>query len=352
MQRTVCTDKNWKHLVISPDVTVEVALTALDRAGMRFLMVADEAGRLLGTVTDGDVRRALLKKQRLESPLRAVMNSTPRIGKATESRENIRSRMRHFGLEHTPLVDSEGRIVGIETFRELRSSCEHDAYVFLMAGGFGTRLQSLTEDCPKPMLHVGGKPLLERILQQFVNAGFRRFFISVHYLAEKIKAHFGDGSRWGVNVEYIEEPSPLGTGGAIGMLPESIDKPVIVMNGDILTELDFAALVEFYQVRKSVLTVCVREYDMCVPFGVIEGTEGNVTRIDEKPTHRFFVNAGIYVVSPSAVSTARPVRRLDMPDLIENLVASNAPVSMFPIHEYWIDIGRPEDFALAATNSV
>lgn len=337
----------WRDALVAPEATVSQALKALDDAGIRMVMVADAADRLLGVVTDGDIRRALLRRVDLQDRISDVMNAHPHIAQIGEPRESIRAKMECHSLLHMPIVDSGGRIVGLETYYHLTTAPVRDNWVFLMAGGFGTRLRPLTDDCPKPMLPVGGKPILQAILESFVAAGFRYFFISVHYLPEMIKNYFGDGSRWGVTIRYVEETTPLGTGGALGLLPEIDAAPVVVMNGDVLTHLDFNALMDFHLAQRSAMTVCVREYEMQVPFGVVDGEGATVRKIVEKPVHRFFVNAGIYVVSPEVVRYTHPPRHLDMPDLIEDMIDRNHQVSMFPIHEYWLDVGRPDDYASA-----
>ena len=340
-------ESTWNSVLVAPQDSLDQALRVLDNGGLRLVLVVDAAGKLSGIVTDGDVRRALLKRVSLSDPVATVMNPRPRPALAGASRETLRQMMEQHSLLHVPLVNAEGELVGLETYRDLLAAPLRDNWVFLMAGGFGTRLRPLTDACPKPMLMVGGKPMLESILENFINAGFRRFYISVHYLAEQIKRHFGDGSRWGVTIRYVEEDTPLGTGGALGLLPELADRPVLMMNGDVLTQLDFNALHDFHVKQEAALTLCVREYDMQVPFGVVTGEDTRVTGIVEKPVHRFFVNAGIYVVSPEVVELTRPPRRLDMPDLVRDLVAQGRKVAMFPIHEYWLDIGRPDDFARA-----
>ena len=339
--------QSWRGIVVAPDISLGEALGVLDRGGFRALLVADGEGRLLGTLTDGDVRRALLRQIGLNSLVSDVMNSSPRIAQLGDSYERLRSLMEKHSLLHIPLIDGDGLLAGLEIYRGVHVQPERDAWVFLMAGGFGKRLRPLTDDCPKPMLKVGGKPILETILENFVSAGFRRFYISVHYLAGRIKDHFGDGSRWGVEIRYIEEESPLGTGGALGLLPDVCDVPVILMNGDVLTQLDVVALLEFHCARGAELTLCVREYDMQVPYGVVESDGEHVTGITEKPVHRFFVNAGIYVLSPQTVARTRPAKRLDVPDLIQTLLDEGHKPAMFPVHEYWIDIGRPDDFEVA-----
>lgn len=340
-------DSDWTQILVRPHATVGDALHVLDNGGLRLVMVTDEQTRLLGTITDGDIRRGLLKRIDLDAPVTAVMNASPRSAAAGLARDALRTLMERHSLLHMPLLDDDGRVVGLETYHHLLATPLRDSWVFLMAGGFGTRLRPLTDECPKPLLPVGGKPILESILDSFIAAGFRRFYISVHYLAELIKQHFGNGERWGVTIRYVEEDSPLGTGGALGLLPDTGDQPVIIMNGDVLTHLDFNALFDFHLAQRAALTLCVREYDMQVPFGVVEGADTQVTGIVEKPVHRFFVNAGIYVVSPEVIERTRPPRRLDMPDLVQELLADQLRVSMFPIHEYWLDIGRPDDFARA-----
>lgn len=340
-------DASWKNVVVAPDLALGDALQVLDRGGFRVLLVVDEQGKLLGTLTDGDVRRALLKQLPLTSVVAESMHTSPRVAPVGESPERLRTLMERYSLLHIPLVDGDGRVAGLETLQGMQTHLDREAWVFLMAGGFGTRLRPLTDDCPKPMLKVGGKPILETILERCITAGFHRFFISVHYLSEQIKEYFSDGSRWGVEIQYVEEDTPLGTAGSLGLLPDIGNSPVILMNGDVLTQLDIRKLYDFHCSKGGCLTVSVREYDMQVPFGVIESDGERVVGIVEKPIHRFYVNAGIYVVSPAVIAQTRPARRLDMPDLIGTLINAEQHVAMFPVHEYWLDVGRPDDFQIA-----
>jgi NDP-sugar pyrophosphorylase family protein len=214
-----------------------------------------------------------------------------------------------------------------------------------MAGGFGTRLRPLTDNCPKPMLKVGGKPMLEILIDSFIKSGFNNFYISTHYLPEQIRDYFDDGSSKGVNITYVHEESPLGTGGALGLLPENMAKlPLVLINGDILTKVDFGKLIEFHDNNKAESTMCVREYEYQVPFGVVEGEGNNVTSMIEKPIQRFFINAGIYILNSSVIDTVKPHNYLDMPTLLEQQIANSQTVVKFPIYEYWLDIGRMDDF--------
>jgi NDP-sugar pyrophosphorylase family protein len=259
--------------------------------------------------------------------------------------------MEKYQLLQLPIVDAQRRVVGLETLHGLLHKKQYDNPVFLMAGGFGSRLRPLTQHCPKPLLKVGDKPILELILESFINAGFHRFFVSTHYMPEMIREYFGDGSRWGVNIRYVHEEQPLGTGGALGLLPhDEIDLPIFMMNGDLLTTLNFQNLLEFHLERPGVATMCVREYEQCIPYGVIQSEGHRVLSMVEKPVHRFFINAGIYLLSPELVKSVKPGTHIDMPTLLGQQIADGKDVNMFPVHEYWLDIGRMEDFQRAQSD--
>lgn len=340
--------KQWESTLIGPEATLEEAIATLDREALRIVMVVSAERRLLGTLTDGDVRRALLKHMTLDVPVAEVMCITPRTAARDWSKERILADMEKYQLLQLPVVDQTGRVIGLETLHDLLNKRHRDNPVFLMAGGFGTRLQPLTHNCPKPLLKVGDKPILEIILENFINAGFHRFFISTHYMPEMIREHFGDGSQWGVSIRYVHEEEPLGTGGALGLLPHNeIDRPLFMMNGDLLTTLNFQNLLEFHQDHSGVATMCVREYEHCVPYGVIQSEGHRICSMVEKPVHRFFINAGIYLLSPDLVKSVAPGVRVDMPTLLEREIANGNDVNMFPVHEYWLDIGRMEDFKRA-----
>lgn len=340
--------KNWKQITVPESKPLEDAINTLDQGGQRIVLVIDENDRLLGTLTDGDVRRALLRHLPLTTPVGEVMCATPKVAQEHWSREKILTVMETTRLLQLPVVDSFGRVIGLETLHELLDRKHIENPVFLMAGGFGTRLYPLTKTCPKPMLKIGGKPILELILEGFANAGFQRFFISTHYLPEVIKEHFEDGSNWGVSITYVDEVEPLGTGGALGLLPhDQIDLPLIVMNGDLLTRIDFRSLLDFHVKQGSAATMCVREHQYQVPYGVIESVESRLTSFVEKPVHRYFINAGIYVLSPETIRRVQPQTRIDMPEVLASTMRGQGTVSVFPIHESWLDIGRMEDFERA-----
>ncbi|UXH77628.1 nucleotidyltransferase family protein [Roseateles amylovorans] len=339
---------SWDSVLIAPELPLQAAISVLDRGGLQIAVVVDEQRRILGTVTDGDVRRALIRQIGLDAPISEVMAKQPRTAPAGSAKERVLQLMERHQISQIPMVDADNRVVGIETLHGLLHGKRRDNAVFLMAGGFGTRLQPLTDNCPKPLLNVGDKPILEIIIENFVRAGFYRFFISTHYLPEMIRDHIGDGSRWGIDVQYVHEDEPLGTGGALGLLPrDAIREPMFMMNGDLLTNLDFNKLLDFHDSHDGVATMCVREHEHRVPYGVIQGDGQRIISMVEKPAYRYFINAGIYVLSPSVLAGVTRGHRIDMPTLLQQQMAQGLPVNMFPVHEYWLDIGRMEDFQRA-----
>lgn len=342
--------KPWRKALVNSDATLEQAIEVLDKAALRIALVVDANDTLLGTLTDGDVRRALLKHLPLETPVSQVMNAQPKTAEQSWTESRILAVMEQHELLQLPLVDAEKRVVGLANLHDILNKHRHDNPVFLMAGGFGTRLRPLTNNCPKPMLKVGDKPILEQILLNFVEAGFHRFYISTHYMPEVIRDYFGNGEKWGISIQYLHEEEPLGTGGALGLLPhDEIDQPLFMMNGDLLTSLNLHSFLEFHETHNGIATMCVREYEHQVPYGVITSEGTQIKSMVEKPVHRFFVNAGIYLLDPVLVKSVEPGTRIDMPTLLEGQIDGGNAVNMFPIHEYWLDIGRMDDFHKAQT---
>ena len=337
----------WQDAVVGEDLPLLDAIARLDAAALQILIVTDAEGRLAGTLTDGDVRRAILRQLSLDSPVADAMHRSPTTIPVGASREEAIGRMRERRLRHLPIIDGGGRPVGLELLDEVAAPATRPNAVVLMAGGLGTRLRPLTETTPKPLLRVGGRPLLETIVESFADHGFTRFFLSINYRADQVEAYFGDGSQLGVEVDYLREDEALGTAGALSLLPEAPTEPIVVMNGDILTRLDFGQLIDFHSRTHAELTMCVREYEMQVPYGVVEVEGERVTSLVEKPTARHFVNAGIYVLAPSLIANIRRGERLDMTDLAQRVMAGNGRLSAFPIREYWLDIGHLKDYERA-----
>ncbi|OZG41961.1 alcohol dehydrogenase [Aeromonas sp. A35_P] len=337
--------KNWEKVVLSPERSVRDALAVINAEALRVCLVVDEDQHLLGVVTDGDIRRAILNNVALTQSVTTVMNTAPITVSAKMARTQLLEIMHERSILSLPVVDDAGRLIGLETWEQAAQTPSYDNPVFIMAGGFGTRLRPLTDSCPKPMLKVGDKPILETLLNQFLKAGFKNIYISTHYMPEQITSYFGNGSAWGANIRYVHEETPLGTGGALGLLPADIPAlPLIMINGDVLTTVDFNRLLDFHNKYQPVATMCVREYDYQIPYGVISGDGHRILEMQEKPIQRYFVNAGIYVVSPKLFTNVPKQERIDMPTLLEQQIAKQEDVLMFPIHEYWLDIGRMDDF--------
>lgn len=337
--------KDWRKTLVSPDGTIRDIVETLSLGGQQVALIVGDDDMLLGMVTDGDVRRGLLAGKTLEDSARAIMNTDFFAAWHDDDDATVLANMREREISQVPLVDDRGRLVGLRTLMGMTTvQPRRDNPVVLMAGGLGQRLRPLTEDCPKPLLSVGGKPLLETILRQFVEHGFHRFYLSVNYRAEMVEEYFGDGSRFGVEIDYLREDEQLGTAGALGLLPEPPREPIFVMNGDLLTRVDFPGMLDFHRDRGASATMAVRSFEMQVPYGVVEVDNHQIVNLQEKPVHQFFVNAGIYVLSPEAVSIIEKGQYLDMPRLFERLKEQGRPTAAFPIHEYWMDIGRKQDF--------
>jgi dTDP-glucose pyrophosphorylase/predicted transcriptional regulator len=343
---------DWTKIILNQSATMRDAIEVLNSEALRIVLVVDTDERLVGTITDGDIRRALLRHSTMDIILSELMNTEPTIANLTDGRDQLLQKMQELDLLQIPVVDSDGQVTGLETLQHLLEKKRYDNPVFLMAGGFGTRLRPLTEHTPKPMLNVGTKPILETILEQFIETGFYNFFISTHYMAEVVHAYFGDGSEWNVSIQYVHEKEPLGTAGALGLLPKNLpDLPIVMMNGDLLTKVDFIELLSYHNEHGGDATMCVREYDYQVPYGVVKADEHRITSIVEKPVQKFFVNAGIYVLAPSILNGVDGEGFLDMPHLLSEKIKNNEQVNMFPLHEYWLDIGQMEQFEQAQIDS-
>ncbi|CAH0117997.1 UTP--glucose-1-phosphate uridylyltransferase [Paenibacillus sp. CECT 9249] len=338
---------DWRSIAVLPDHTILHTMEAIDRGTMQIALVTDSDKRLLGTVTDGDIRRGILKGKSLDAPVTEIMNNKPIIGFVGEDQDKLMQKMRFAGIRQIPVVDQEGRVIYLETLKEISKVKRRDNWVVLMAGGLGSRLRPLTEKCPKPLLEVGGKPLLETIIENFKIYGFYKFFISVNYKAEMIEKYFGSGIKHGVEIKYIRENKRLGTAGALSLLPQNPSDPLIVMNGDLLTKVNFTHMLDFHHQQRGVATMCLRDYEFQVPYGVIDVDRSRLIGISEKPVFRHFVNAGIYVLNPEVLTFIPKNSYYDMTTLFETLINNHFVTSAFPIREYWMDIGRIDDFEQA-----
>lgn len=339
-------------MTISPKASLREAIQIINAGSVQIALVVSEDKFLLGVLTDGDVRRAILDGHSLEVIVSNVMNHNPFTVKADEDRDLILEIMKKKRIHQIPVLNSENKLVGLEILDELLMPTPQNNWVVLMAGGLGSRLRPLTNNCPKPMLEIGGKPILERILTNFIDQGFHKFCISVNYLGDQIKSHFGDGSKWGGEIIYVEEKERMGTAGALTLLPFQNEEPIIVMNGDILAKVDFQSMLKFHTEGKSLATMGIRQFINKIPFGVVQIEQHRVTGIVEKPENIVFINSGIYILSNDAVKRIPTNEYYDMPTLFEKLLDDGLHVSGFPVHEDWVDIGRIEDLEVARQNFI
>lgn len=339
----------FEKIFISVRATVREAIESIDAGAIEIALVVDEDRRLIGTLTDGDVRRALLRGVTLRDPVEPLIHRNPVTAPTQTGPSDLLERMTSSGVDQIPLL-SEGRVVDVAFIRDLVAQEEaavDSAPVVLMAGGQGARLRPLTEATPKPMLPLGDRPLLERVLGQVRAAGFARVLMAVNYRAEMIEEHFGDGSRFGVEIDYLREDRPLGSAGALKLAGTELAEPFVVMNADLVTNVNLAALMRFHRTEGNALTIGVRQYALELPYGVVELSGTQVSSLTEKPTHSFFVNAGIYAVDPSLVELLGEAERFDMTDVVSAALAAGRRVGGFPIREYWIDIGQLADYERA-----
>jgi len=335
---------DWKKILVSPYSLIVNVIKLIDESSLQIALVVDENNRLRGTVTDGDIRRGILKGISLTEPVEKIMCQQPSVARMSDGRDNILALMKNKRLRQIPVVDETNHVLGLEVWDKIIQITERDNVVVLMAGGLGSRLGHLTSNCPKPLLMVGGKPVLETILENCRGYGFHKFFISVNYKAEMIKNYFLDGSRWRVKIDYITESKRLGTAGALGLLPIVTSQPLIVVNADLLTKVNFQQLLDFHYEHQAMATMCVREYDFQVPYGVVNIDKHRLIGIEEKPLQRFFVNAGIYVLEPTSLKYIPKNEFIDMPAFFEKLIERRHETIAFPIREYWLDIGRSDDY--------
>lgn len=337
-------------VLVADTATIREAIERIDAGAIEIALVVDGDRRLVGTVTDGDVRRALLTGCGLDDPVTSIVHRDPVTAPVGADRAELLRLMTEHGIDQIPLI-RDRRVLGVSFLRDLVEdaagipAAENDHPVVLMAGGLGVRLRPLTADTPKPMLTVGDRPLLDTVLGQVRDAGFSRVFVAVNYRAEIIEGHLGDGSQLGLDITYLREDEPLGTAGALRLAAPELDRPFAVMNADLLTNVKLAALMRFHREERNLMTVGVRRYVLDVPYGVVELQETQLASVSEKPQLSFLVNAGIYALDPGVRSLFRDLpESFNMTDLLERALATEARVGGFPVREYWLDIGALADY--------
>jgi dTDP-glucose pyrophosphorylase/predicted transcriptional regulator len=334
----------WRKTLIPPDLQIYKAIEIIDWNSQQIAVVTDEDGKLLGTVTDGDIRRGILKKVSLTSPVSQIMNPRPVTIPKMNDRKSIIDILNANKIRHLPVIDEERHVIGVERLEGQLADVHKKGWVVIMAGGRGKRLRPLTDDCPKPMLKIGDKPILQTILEQLIRQGFSRFCISVNYRSMQIKDYFGDGAELGAEIYYINEKKRMGTAGSLSLFPFETQEPILVINGDILTKLNFEQLIDFHREHQAKATIAVATYDFQVPYGLIKANHDYLVGFEEKPIFSSFINAGIYVLNPDVLTCIPKNSYFDMNNLFKILLENKDVVGIFPIREYWSDVGGMKSF--------
>lgn len=333
----------WRKALLSLTSSLKDAIASLQFSGLRIVLVVSDDGLLLGTISDGDIRRGILRGLELGSPIDSVMNRRPFVVPPNLSHESVRQLMTANTLQQVPIVDGKHRLLGLHSWNQLVPKQYRSNPFVIMAGGLGTRLRPHTETCPKPMLEVAGKPMLEHIIERAKAEGFSRFVLAIHYLGHMVEEYFGHGEGLGVNIEYLRENSPLGTAGALSLITQKFDQPFIVTNGDVLTDIQYGDLLDFHVRHESWATMAVRLHEWQHPFGVVQINGIDIVGFEEKPIARTHINAGIYALDPGALSVLESGMHCDMPRMFEKVQAFKKRTVAYPMHEPWLDVGRPDD---------
>jgi dTDP-glucose pyrophosphorylase len=337
----------WNQAILPINATIGQAIRNLNEIAIKIVLVVNESGVLEGTISDGDIRRGLLKGLDLNSPIISIMHSNTLVVPPELERELVTQLMVANKIQQIPVVDEQQHVVGLHLWDEIFTSPTQPNLMVIMAGGKGTRLRPHTENCPKPLLPVAGKPMLERIIDRAKLEGFNHFVLAIHYLGQMIEAYFGSGERLDVQIDYLREETPLGTAGALGLLNPIPDGPFVVTNGDVITDIRYGELLDFHTRHAAAATMAVRIYEWKHPFGVVQIQGVEIVGFEEKPIDRSHINAGVYVLDPSALSVLTADAYCDMPTLFERLQVKAQRTVAYPMHEPWLDVGRPVDLQVA-----
>lgn len=337
----------WRQAILTSRATIGQVIVNLNQIAIKIVMVTNEDGVLEGTISDGDIRRALLKGYDLNSPITNVIHRNALVVPPDLDREFVKQLMVANKIQQIPVVDKLHHVVGLHLWDEIATPVARQNLMVIMAGGKGIRLRPHTENCPKPLLHVGGKPMLEHIIERAKREGFTHFVLAIHYLGHMIESHFGNGERLGVRIDYLKENDPLGTAGALGLLNPKPNAPFVVTNGDVITDIRYGELLDFHIRHASVATMAVRVHEWRHPFGVVQMNGVEIVGFEEKPISRSHINAGVYVLEPAALSELIPDAHCDMPSLFERLQVNALRTVAYPMHEPWLDVGHPDDLLKA-----
>ncbi len=342
----------WKHAILRPSASIRDAIRNLNNVAIQIVLVTDEEGRLAGTVCDGDIRRGLLKGLDLDSPIESVLYRSPMVVPSSMSRDLVMQLMAANKIHQVPIVDERRLVLGLHLWDDIVAPVTRENSMVIMAGGKGSRLRPQTESCPKPMLPVAGKPMLEHIVERAKAEGFTRFVLAVHYLGNMIEDYFGDGCKFGVHIDYLREDKPLGTAGALSLLSPRPELPFVVTNGDVMTDIRYGELLDFHLRHGAAATMAVRVHEWQHPFGVVRIDGVDIVGFEEKPVARTHINAGVYALAPETLDCMQVNDVCDMPSLFERIQGRGTRTVAYPMHEPWLDVGRPDDLKLANQRAV
>ena len=344
-------DEIWRKAILNTDTNIQQAIRNLDQVGIKIVMVVNDAGELEGTISDGDIRRGLLKGLDLNSSIESVTRHNPLVVPPEMGRDMVMQLMVANKIQQIPVVNEHRHVVGLHLWDEITTPPTRTNLMVIMAGGMGTRLRPHTENCPKPLLPVAGKPMLEHIIERAKREGFSHFVLAIHYLGNMIEDYFGNGERLGVKIDYLREQSPLGTAGALGLLAPYPDSPFVVTNGDVITDIRYGELLDFHIRHEAAATMAVRVHEWQHPFGVVQTQGVDIVGFEEKPVARSHINAGVYVLEPDALCVLSADTHCDMPTLFERLQVQAKRTVAYPMHEPWLDVGKPDDLKQANTEN-
>jgi len=340
-------DNTWRKAILPATATLQDVISNMNMSSLRIVLVANEQGLLEGTVSDGDIRRGLLKGLTLNSPIETVIHRGALVVPSSMARDVVLQLMVENHVLQIPVVDEKQRVIGLHVWDEITAPPPRSNRMVIMAGGKGTRLRPLTENFPKPLVAVAGKPMLEHIIERAKHEGFTDFVFAIHYLGHLVDEYFGDGSRFGVRIEYLRENSPLGTAGALSLLNPRPNEPFVVTNGDVVTDIRYGELLDFHIRHDASATMAVRTHEWQHPYGVVQTRGIDISGFEEKPIARSYINAGVYVLSSPVLEELEPNMPCDMPTLFEKLQSRSLRTVAYPMHESWLDVGCPDDLEKA-----
>lgn len=341
------TESIWRKAVLPVNATIQQAINNLDKTAIKIILVVNDVDMLVGTISDGDIRRGLLKGLDLNCPITNIIHRTPLVVPSEMMREMVLQLMLANKIQQIPAVDERGHIVGLHLWDEITNTSLRQNFMVIMAGGKGKRMHPHTENCPKPLLSVAGKPMLEHIIERAKLDGFRHFVLAIHYLGHMIEEYFGDGGRFGVHIDYLREQSPLGTAGALELLRPRPELPFIVTNGDVMTDISYGEMLDFHLRHDAAATMAVRSYEWQHPFGVVRMDGIELVGFEEKPVNKTHINAGVYVLDSGVLNLLEPGENCDMPTLFSRVHEQAKRTVAYPMHEPWLDVGRPDDLSRA-----